>query len=79
MVFVSLLAGSIVDGVGHARLMSFGALLMAFSIGSFSTAVYLDSNSTIILLAIILRILQGAAAAFINTAAYSFAAQGYTD
>mmetsp|Transcript_41108 Transcript_41108/g.53941 ORF Transcript_41108/g.53941 Transcript_41108/m.53941 type:complete len:147 (+) Transcript_41108:227-667(+) len=79
MVFVSLLAGSIVDKVGHARLMSFGALLMALSIAAFSSAIYLDSNLAIILLAIILRILQGAAAALINTAAYSFAAQGYTD
>jgi len=59
MVFVSLLAGSIVDKVGHARLMSFGALLMALSIAAFSSAIYLDSNLAIILLAIILRILQG--------------------
>ena len=59
MVVVSLIAGSIVDSVGHSRLMSFGSLLMATSIASFSTAIYLEQNWTIIGLAIILRILQG--------------------
>ena len=59
MIVVSLVAGVIVDKCGHARLMAFGSILMSVSIAAFSTAIYLDSNWSIICLAIVLRIGQG--------------------
>ena len=59
MVFVSLAVGKVLDRIGHAKIMAFGALLMALSIASFSSAIYIESNAAIIAVAVLLRACQG--------------------
>ena len=44
VIFVAILAGAIVDCIGHARLMTIGAVIMAAAIAAYSTAVYINSN-----------------------------------
>jgi len=57
MIFFSLIAGSIVDRVTHAKVMAIGAITMAISITAFSTAIYLPEKWQIITLGIGLRLL----------------------
>ena len=45
VIFVSLIAGSIVDCVGHSRLMSIGATIMALAIAAYSSAIYIDETT----------------------------------
>ena len=44
LIFVSLIAGKIVDQVTHARTMFIGTLVMAVSISAFSVAFDLEEN-----------------------------------
>ena len=44
VILVSLIAGSIVDRVGHSRLMTIGAAVMASAIAAYSTAVCIDDS-----------------------------------
>ena len=64
VILVSLIAGSIVDRVGHSKLMSIGAILMATAIAAHSTAPFFDDSiedSKYVLLGMIifLNIIQG--------------------
>ena len=43
-IFVSLIAGMIIDCVSHAKVMFIGTLLMSASIAAFSLAFNLDEN-----------------------------------
>ena len=44
MIFMSLVAGKIVDYIGHGYIIAFGALVMALSVSAFSLAIYLDEK-----------------------------------
>ena len=64
VILVSLIAGSIVDRVGHSRLMVIGATIMAAAIAAYSTAIYFDdgtedSKYILLGLAISLSTIQG--------------------
>ena len=64
VILVSLIAGSIVDRVGHTRLMMIGTIVLAASIAAYSTAIYFDgvseeSKYILIGLATLLNIIQG--------------------
>ena len=64
VILVSLIAGSIVDRVGHTRLMVIGSSVMAAAIAAYSTAIYFDEGSEdskyiLLGLAILLNIIQG--------------------
>ena len=58
-IFVSLIAGKIVDRVSHAWIMFIGTLLMSGSIAAFSIAFDLEENWEIIAFSIGLRLAQG--------------------
>ena len=58
-IFVSLIAGKIVDKISHAWVMFAGTLLMSGSIAAFSCAFSLEENWEIIAVSIGLRLAQG--------------------
>ena len=45
VIIVSPIAGKVVDCIGHSRLMSIGAVMMAAAIASYSTAFYIDDDA----------------------------------
>ena len=61
VIIVSLIAGSIVNCVGHSLLMTIGAMVMAAAIAAYSTAVYIpdDGGYEFLYLAIALNTIQG--------------------
>mmetsp|Transcript_25968 Transcript_25968/g.51767 ORF Transcript_25968/g.51767 Transcript_25968/m.51767 type:complete len:462 (-) Transcript_25968:248-1633(-) len=75
----ALICGKIVDRLGHRKVMVVGALTMAAAVAAFGIVSYLDSKWQINTLCIALRAFQGASSGFINTAAYSYAAQAFKD
>ena len=74
------IVGSLIDKLGHKKIMATGVLLMAACCGVLSLAKYLEGNNGAIIGAGIgLRFFQGCASAMINTCSYSYAALAYTD
>ena len=61
VIIVSLIAGKLVDCIGHSKLMSIGCTIMATAISCYSLAIYIDDDDKYFFLglAITLNTIQG--------------------
>ena len=78
-VIVSPVIGKIIIKVGIANLIALGLILMGISIAPIGYLKDIESNNATLMLALLLRTLQGIASASINTTCYSMAANKYAD
>ena len=78
-VVISPIIGKIIKRVGFANLVAIGLVMMGISIAPIGYLKNIESKNTTLLLAILLRALQGVASAAINTSCYSLAANKYKD
>ncbi len=79
VVIVSPFIGTLINKVGFANLISIGLVLMGISIIPIGTLKDIGDDNTTLLVGIILRAMQGTAAAAINTTCFSLAANKYAD
>ena len=68
VIVVSLIAGKIVDCIGHAKLMSIGCTIMATAISCYSLAIYIEEDDKYFFLglAIALNTIQGKFCHFVS-------------
>ena len=79
VVLVSPIIGKIVGRVGFANLIAFGLVMMGISIIPTGYLSEIENDWLTLMASILLRALQGAASASINTSCFSLAANKYTD
>ncbi len=77
IVLTSPIIGKIVDNVGHSNLLTLGLIGMGISVTPFGLLKECESNTSVIAAAIMLRALQGASSATINTCCFTLAANKY--
>ena len=75
----SIVAGKIVDKVGHKVVLNRSILLMTVCTVTFGLINKIEAESFVIVVACLLRFGQGSAYGAVNTVVFSFAAQAYPD
>ena len=77
MIVVSPFIGIIIDLIGHKNLLALGLLSMGIAIVLLGFMNAIENDFTVFVCALILRAIQGAASATINTSCFSIAANKY--
>ena len=75
----SLCIGKVLDKVSHRFILAIGSILMGLSIFGFNFIIDIEGEANGILLALALRMVQGAANGMITTVSYSFASTAYNE
>lgn len=73
----AFLCGKVIDKISHKKVMAISSIVMIQATVAFGCLDHLTSRRWIVTLGLALRCLQGAAAGYANTAAYSYVAQAY--
>ena len=77
MIVVSPFIGVIVDMIGQYNLLAIGLFVKGISIVLLGFIIEIESNTSVIMFALALRVVHGAASATINTSCYTVAANKY--
>ncbi len=79
VIFCSPLVGIAIIKFGRPKIISFGIFLMGLCFLAFGIVDKIQNQHLIVLFSIILRVLQGASSAFIQTTCYAIAINDYPD
>ena len=79
VVVISPVVGKLLSKMGFANLLFIGLMIMGFSIAPIGYLKNIESNNASLLLALLLRTMQGCASAAINTTCYAQAANKYKE
>ena len=79
MVIISPVIGMIVSKLGTTNLISGGIAIMGLSFVCFGFVEFLETQLSILTLGFVLRFIQGASSAFVQTTCYSIATNDFPD